>query len=201
MNYLAHIYLSGEDEKTLVGNFIGDYVKGKNFEKYPDKIQVGILLHRQIDTFTDMHPKFIEAKRKLRDDFGLYSGIIVDFFYDHFLAANWNVYSDVTLRSFSKRAHAILLSNFLNLPARVQGFLPFLIQNRRLESYATVDGIIQSIEIMSKYTSLPTKSEIARHNLIQHYDFLFGSFIDFMEDMIAFVTSYHQIIIQKPDAV
>lgn len=201
MNYLAHIYLSGENEKTLVGNFIGDYVKGKNFKKYPDKIQVGILLHRQIDTFTDAHPKFIEAKRKLREDFGLYSGIIVDLFYDHFLAANWNIFSDVTLSSFSKRAHAILLSNFFNLPGPVQGFLPFLIQNRRLESYATVDGIIQSIEIMSKYTSLPTKSEMARHNLIQHYDFLFDNFMDFMEDMIAFVSSYHQIKIQKPDAV
>lgn len=80
MNYLTHIYLSGENEKVLVGNFIGDYVKGKNFEKFPENIQCGILLHRQIDTFTDSHPKFIEAKRKLRDDFGLYSGIIVDFF-------------------------------------------------------------------------------------------------------------------------
>lgn len=201
MNYLGHIYLSGENEKVLVGNFIGDYVKGKNLEKFPEKIQFGILLHRQIDSFTDTHPKFIEAKRKFRDDFGLYSGIIVDFFYDHFLAANWNMFSDVTLRSFSKRTHAILLSNFINLPTRVQGFLPFLIQNRRLESYATVDGIIQSIEIMSKYTSLPTKSEIARHNLIQHYDFLSENFMDFMEDMIDFVSSAHQIKIQKPDAV
>ena len=168
MNYLAHLYLSGDDEKTLVGNFIGDYVKSKKFENYPEKIQKGILLHRQIDSFTDSHPKFREAKELFRPEYGLYSGIMVDFFYDHFLAVNWNKYSTVTLRSFSKRTHAILLSNFMNLPARVQGFLPFLIQNRRLESYATVDGIIQSIEIMSKYSSLPDKSDFARNVLIHN---------------------------------
>lgn len=199
MNYLAHIYLSGENEETLVGNFIGDYVKGKSFKQFPENIQTGILLHRQIDSFTDNNPKFTDAKKLLRSEFGLYSGILVDFFYDHFLAANWNKYSDVTLRSFSKRTHAILLSNFKYLPRRVQGFLPFLIQNRRLESYATVPGILDSIKIMSEYTSLPDKTEIARKTLIDNYDFFADNFSLFMKEMIDFVSASHHINLRKPD--
>jgi len=128
MNYLAHLFLSGNDEQTMVGNFIGDHVKGGDWSKFPDKIRTGILMHRQIDTFTDAHQKFREAKVLFRSEYGLYSGIVVDFLYDHFLAINWNEYSDLTLRTFAKQSHAVLLKNFLHLPLRVQGFLPFLIQ-------------------------------------------------------------------------
>lgn len=201
MNYLGHLYLSGNDEKIIVGNFIGDYVKGKNKEKYPEKIREGIILHRQIDTFTDKHPKVSEAKQFFRKDYGLYSGIIVDFFYDHFLANNWNNYSEQTLRTFAKRMHAVLLSHFQILPSRVQGFLPFLIQNRRLESYASVDGIIQSVKIMSNYTSLPDKTDIAKQTLLEYYDFLAANFLDFMNDIIEFVAFSHNIIIQRPNII
>jgi len=198
MNYLGHLYLSGNNEEMLVGNFIGDYVKGKNAFKYADKIRDGILLHRQIDTFTDNHPKVREAKKLFRQEYGLYSGIIVDFMYDHFLANNWNNYSAMTLRTFAKQIHAILLSHFNHLPIRVQGFLPFLIQNRRLESYASVSGIIQSVKIMSNYTSLPDKTHFAEQSLIENYEFLKINFIDFMNDIIEFVTTTHDIILQKP---
>ena len=199
MNYLGHLYLSGNDEKIMVGNFIGDYVKGKNMEKYPEKIRFGIALHRQIDSFTDNHPKVAEAKKLFRKDYGLYSGIIVDFFYDHFLAYSWNRYSEVTLRTFSKRIHAVLLSHFGVLPLRVQGFLPFLIQNRRLESYASVEGITQSVKIMSNYTSLPDKTDLARTILLENYDFLATNFLDFMNDITEFVSSSHNIMLQNSD--
>ncbi len=198
MNYLAHLYLSGEEEKTMVGNFIGDHVKGKSFEKFPADIQKGILLHRKIDSFTDAHPKFREAKKLLTNGFGLYSGIIVDLLYDHVLAAKWDRYSEKTLRSFSKRSHAILLSNYRYLPKRVQAFLPILIQNRRLESYATVDGIIQSIELMSRYTSLPKNSKYAKQILLENQDYFLENFEGFMNDMIEFVSSSYEIEIVGP---
>ncbi|WP_346855056.1 ACP phosphodiesterase [uncultured Draconibacterium sp.] len=193
MNYLAHIYLSGKSEKLIIGNFIGDYVKGKRYLDYPEEISKGILLHRQIDTFTDKHWCTKEAKALFRDEFGLYSGIVVDFFYDHFLAKNWSDYSSVTLRTFAKRIHAILLSNFTILPLRVQGFLPFLIQNKRLESYATTDGIVQSLKIMGNYSTLPSKSAEAKIILENNYQLLNNYFEEFMKDMIEFVRSEYEI--------
>lgn len=199
MNYLAHLYLSGKDEKVIVGNFIGDYVKGRKYSDYPDEIAKGILLHRKIDSFTDEHILTKNSKAFFRDEFGLYSGIVVDFFFDHFLAKNWNDYSNISLRTFSKQIHAILLSNFRHLPKRVQGFLPFLIQNKRLESYATVDGIVQSLKIMSNYTSVPSKSDKARTILQDNYEPLEEKFSLFMEEIIEFVHSQHEVDLKRPN--
>lgn len=201
MNYLAHLFLSGSEEQTMVGNFIGDHVKGSDWNKYPGNIRKGILMHRQIDTFTDAHPKFREAKSLFRDKFGLYSGIVIDFLYDHYLAKNWNNYSDLTLRTFAKRSHAVLLQNFKHLPVRVQGFLPFLIQNRRLESYASVDGIIQALKIMSNYTSLPAKSDFVKYTIQTNNDFFDDNFKEFMTDIIQFITEKYGQEINIPEFV
>ncbi len=198
MNYLAHLYLSGDDEEILVGNFIGDDVKGNSLYRFPEKIRKGIILHRHIDSFTDGHPRFREAKKLVTAEYGLYSGIVTDLFYDHLLAVHWNVYSEYTLRTFTKRIHAVLLSHFFHLPGRVKSFLPFLIQNRRLESYASASGIRQSLEIMSRHTSLPEKSEKAVEILKRNLPFLEENFSVFMNDMIPFVESGFGIGIKKP---
>ena len=200
MNYLAHLYLSGDSEKLLVGNFIGDYVKGNRYLQYHDEIAKGIILHRHIDSFTDHHPKHLEAKRFFKDDFGHYAGIIVDFVYDHFLASNWPEYSDITLRWFAKHVHSVLLSHFTDLPFRVQGFLPFLIQNKRLESYATLEGITQSMQIMGKYSSLPSKSEAAKKILIKNYDALNLNFKQFMNDAILYVKNEFDVVLDRTSA-
>lgn len=197
MNFLAHIYLSGEDEKLMTGNFIGDYVKGNKYNNFPDTIKNGILLHRQIDSFTDNHPRFKEAKKLLVPVYGLYSGIIIDLFYDHFLAKNWANYSNLTLNEFTKRAHAILLSNYIYLPIRVQNFLPILIQNKRLESYANPKGIQKSLEIMSRYTSLPDHSKNAIEIMGENLPFFENNFSLFMEDMRSFVEIDYQVSIKK----
>ncbi|MCY1722415.1 ACP phosphodiesterase [Prolixibacteraceae bacterium Z1-6] len=198
MNYLAHLYLSGTSEQVIVGNFIGDFVKGKKYLDYPNQISKGIVMHRRIDSFTDKHESTKMAKAFFRNEFGLYSGIVVDFFYDHFLAKNWPDYSTITLRSFAKRMHAILLSNYMVLPRRVQGFLPFLIQNKRLESYATVDGIVQSLKIMGNYSSVPSKSEEANIILQQNYVLLEDLFNIFMKDMMKYVSSEFEIELPQP---
>ena len=132
MNFLAHLYLSGENEKLITGNFIGDYIKGNNFLKYPGKIREGIILHRRIDLFTDQYPLFRETKKIFRPEFGLYSGVVTDLVFDHILAVNWENFSHQMLSQFTTRIHKILIAHFFYLPPRVQGFLPVLIKNRRL---------------------------------------------------------------------
>ena len=188
MNYLAHLFLSGPDEQTMVGNFIGDYVKGNTWNKFPENIKKGILMHRWIDSFTDAHPNFREAKSLFRSEFGLYSGIVIDLLYDHYLAKNWNEYSDLTLRAFAKRSHAVLLQNFLHLPVRVQSFLPFLNQHKRLESYASVEGIVQTLKIMSNYSSLPAKSNYVLQTIQTNNDFFEVNFREFMIDLRKYAT-------------
>lgn len=198
MNYLAHLYLSGDDEKVITGNFIGDYVKGKNYLKYPGKIREGILMHRRIDTFTDAHPRFREVKKLLRPEFGLFSGIITDLLYDHLLAANWTYFAPYSLQEFTQKIHADLQSNFIYLPSRVQGFLPSLIENRRLESYATREGMRNTLKIMSRYTSLPENAHEAMNILDDNFNFLQENFENFMKEMIGFVNEEFDAKIKKP---
>ncbi len=198
MNYLAHIYLSGDTEEIILGNFIGDYVKGNKYQQYPECIAYGIMLHRSIDSFTDQHRDVKSCIDLLKPDYGRYAGIVVDIFFDHFLAANWNQYSAYSLRDFAKRAHAVFLSNFRLLPFKVKQFLPFFIQHKRFESYAQINNIRQVLDIMSKRTSLPAKTDQAIHILTEEYSLLESLFRSFFEEMINYVESNHGIHISKP---
>ena len=138
MNFLAHAHLSGDNDALLFGNFVADSVKGNELNRYHQEVKNGIVLHRKIDRFTDMHPVVSGSKDKIRRHFGLYSGIVVDIFYDHFLAANWNLFSPVELSEFSTNVYKILAKRFLLLPPRTLRILPFLIAQNWLSSYANL---------------------------------------------------------------
>jgi acyl carrier protein phosphodiesterase len=199
MNFLSHIYLSGESEEIKLGNFIGDFVKGRQFLKYPENVSKGILLHRQIDSFTDTHPIVRECIIKLRPGFGKYSGIVVDLFLDHLLAVNWHHYSFEKLSVFTKRFHAVLLSNFFQLPSQVKMFLPFLIQNKRLQSYSTFDGIEKTLSIMVQHTSLPSETKYAMKILEDEYLFFNNAFNQFFPEIISFIEKNGEYKIERPD--
>lgn len=201
MNYLAHIYLSGDSEEIKLGNFIGDFVKGNRHQQFPEKVARGIILHRNIDTFTDQHAMVKECIKLLRPGYGKYAGIIADVFFDHFLASNWSDYSVHSLRHFAKNAHAIFLSNFFLLPLPVKQFLPFLIQHKRLESYAKRENLFNVLEIMSRRTSLPANSEWAMQMLNQDYEQFKTLFRNFFPEMINFVESDFDVEIARPKMV
>ena len=198
MNYLSHIYLSGDSEEIKLGNFIGDFVKGQQFRRFPPDVAKGILLHRQIDLITDSHDSVKECIMKLRPRFGKYSGIVIDIFLDHFLAVNWHHYSHEKLPSFTKNFHAILLSNFFQLPSQVKMFLPFLIQNKRLQSYVSFEGIEKTLRIMVSRTSLPSETEFAMKILEDEYDFFNHAFNQFFPEIIHFVEQKGNFKIVRP---
>jgi acyl carrier protein phosphodiesterase len=111
MNFLAHLYLSGNNDKIMVGNFMGDFVKGRSaLEQFEPEIIRGIELHRAIDEFTDSHAVVSASKDRLRPKYRHYSGVIVDVFYDHFLARNWSDYHDELLPDFADRAYGVIQS-------------------------------------------------------------------------------------------
>ena len=107
MNYLAHAFLSNNNPDLLVGNFIADHIKGNNFKGYSEHIQKGILLHRNIDTFTDNHPNFKLAKRVFYKGFEKHSGILIDIYFDYFLATNFTNYTPTSLNEFCINSYSI----------------------------------------------------------------------------------------------
>ena len=199
MNFLAHLYLSGDSDEIKLGNFIGDFVKGNKYQNYPEMVAYGIRLHRSIDSFTDSHTDVKSCIHLLKPGYGRFSGVIVDIFFDHFLASNWSDYSTVTLRQFARNAHSLFLSNFLMLPLRVKQFLPFLIHHKRLESYAQKENLYHVLEIMSKRTSLPSNSEYAMTMLHQEYELFERLFRSFFLELTDWVESEFSVSISKPE--
>lgn len=188
VNYLAHLALSHDNSDIMLGNFIGDFVKGNNFNRYKPNVRTGILLHRQIDSFTDSNEIVIQSTQLLKDVYGRYASIIVDIFYDHFLAANWNEFHPtMSLSSFVNKAHKILLLNYFRLPNDVKKMLPFLIKSRRLENYANFGGIARALNIMARNTSLPDNTQEAISCLKDNYATFEQHFRAFYPQIVAMV--------------
>lgn len=186
MNFLAHIYLSGDDKDVTIGNFIADGIKGNRYLKYPPGIAKGILLHRNIDTFTDAHPTVHQSTARLHKNYSHYSGVIVDILYDHYLAKNWSSYSDKPLDEFVEDFYELLRKNFTNLPARIQRMMPYMIADNWLLSYATVDGISKILVQMNIRTKGVSKMNLAVAEFEEYYDEFEAEFTSFFDELILF---------------
>ena len=197
MNFLAHIYLSGNSRDILIGNFIGDYVKGKEYIYYPAGIQKGILLHRHIDSFTDQHPVTRSSKKFISERYGLYAGIVVDIFYDHFLSAMWDKYSDMSLSTYVRDRYKMLNTGFSHFPSGVKNWFPYFIKSNWLETYTSFEGLVMVFKRMSYRTSLPDHSDYAVDMLNKNYDELRDGFFVFFEELCAYVTAEHGIKLNR----
>jgi acyl carrier protein phosphodiesterase len=200
MNYLAHTYLSGDNDDIKIGNFLGDWVKGSDYLKYSEDIRTGIMLHRNIDSFTDHHPIVHQSASRFQPRYAKYAGVIIDILYDHFLAFHWHDFNETPLRDYINRIHNIMLNNFEILPERLQSYLPGFMQERWIERYATVDGIRDVLDTMSKRTSLPNETEFAVGVMEAYYDDFRREFFDFFGQIIEFVESKFMISIYRPGA-
>lgn len=149
MNFLAHLYLAGNDEELLVGNFIADAVKGNKYKMYPEKISKGILMHREVDYFSDNNPVYLKSVHRLQPLYGKYSGVITDMFYDYFLAANWALFSDSDLQQFCREMYAVLSSHKKDMPEESRIILDYMSKRDWLYSYSTIEGIRRALEGMS----------------------------------------------------
>ena len=186
MNFLAHIYLSGDNDLIKIGNFMADGIRGKHFESYPLEIQKGIILHRSIDTFTDAHPIFRQSTKNLHEKYHHYAGVIVDVFYDHFLAKNWNTYSDEKLDDFVARFYQSLHDNHINLSERTKGMMPYMIEHNWLVSYQTVEGINRILTQMDQRTKNESKMRFATNELSEFYPEFEEEFTNFFQELILF---------------
>ena len=186
MNFLAHIYLSGHNKDVALGNFIADRVKGKDYKNYPKDIQIGILLHREIDAFTDTHPIVRQSKKRLYKKYRHYAGVIVDILYDHFLAKNWKKYSSVELEIFVDDFYTLLQDNFEILPERIKYMTQFLIKDNWLLSYVSTKGIEKALVGMNRRTQGKSKMNESIEELNEYYNEFENEFTDFFEELIAF---------------
>lgn len=189
MNFLAHIYLSGDDKYLKIGNFIADSIPGKAYLKYPEPVQRGIMLHREIDTFTDAHPVFRQSRRRLRKNYGHYSGVIVDIFYDHFLAKNWKNYAGVPLDVYVAGFYALLEKHYELLPENVQRMISYMIPQNWLLNYRDPEGIKSALTGLNRRTHNRSGMHLAISELLQYNKEFEAEFMAFFPELIHFSQS------------
>ncbi len=182
MNFLAHIYLSGDDDRQLkLGNFMADSIKGKAYKTYPLSYQKGILLHRKIDSFSDTHPETFKSKHRLFPEFRHYSGVIVDVLYDHFLAKHWNRYHPQNLKTYVDDFYQSMADNFDDLPPNVQRFYPVMVRENWLYNYRTIEGIQHILQQMSRRLKHSVQLDKAIPNFKHNYTRYQAEFSTFFE--------------------
>ena len=186
MNFLAHIYLSFGDDEITIGNFIADSIRGNKYKHLPDRIQKGILLHREIDTYTDSHPVAKTSSKRLHKNYSHYSQVIVDIFYDHFLAKNWKQYSDIPLELFVENFYDLLKENVTILPEGTKRMIPYMISDNWLLNYAKMDGISRVLSGMNRRTNNRSKMNYAILDLEKDYDSFELEFTAFFKELEAF---------------
>lgn len=189
MNFLFHMLLSGDDDQILAGNFMGDFVKGPLTGRFPERIRQGINLHRRIDSFASRDELFQRSRRRLDPYYGLYRGVLVDLFYDHFLVLEWNSWSEEPFGQYLARSRSIIEDQREELPERLQGLVPTIF-SELLPSYGTVAGIASALERMSRRVVRKNPLAGAESQLELHYDGLRADFRSFMPLVRSFAADF-----------
>jgi acyl carrier protein phosphodiesterase len=183
VNFLAHLYLSGDDEDIMIGNFIADGIKGNRYENYPPQIKNGILLHRFIDDFTDTHPIVLESKILLRPRYSKLAPILVDMIYDHYLAKNWAQYHPLPLREYVDKTYATLQRRNADLTPPVQKMLPYMIQFDWLYNYQFQEGMERVFLGMSRRVRSGSVLKHGWEDLAENYEALDSQFKMFFREL------------------
>lgn len=173
------MFLSGDDPEVLTGNFMGDFVKGPLDNFYPPRIRQGLVLHRKIDSFAQRESSFQASRLRLPAEYGLYRGVLVDLFYDHFLAKEWENWSGRRFEDFLYWSREIIERHRPVLPPELQGFLP-VIFDELLPSYSSICGIESALARMARKVKRPNPLAAGGRELANYYGELHADFEGFM---------------------
>lgn len=156
---------------VLMGNLMGDFIKGNKFTNFENDIQQGIILHRNIDAFTDAHELIREAKNIFRPTCGLYSGIIVDTLMDHFVANDKRIFeTDDDLKIFVKKIYFTCNTYNELMTEKMLFFITNMVKYNWLYNYKFTEGILQSYNGMQKRMKNFPEANIAFSIFEQNYE-------------------------------
>lgn len=165
MNLLAHFFLSHQTPELIVGSFLGDFVKGKQYLQYHEAIRQGILLHREIDRYTDTHPILLQSKHRLSAQYGHYAGVIVDIFYDYLLAKHWPAYSPVPLAQFAQRTYSSLQQHYRVMAPPAQRVFGYMRAHDWLTNYGHLQGVARTLSGLEQRARFPNQMSQAVEDL------------------------------------
>ena len=188
MNFLAHLFLSGDDEEVMVGNLLEDFVVGRvdhpRNQQFNYNIKNGILLHRLIDSFTDTHPSVSTCKSVLYTKYHKYAAVVIDIFFDHYLAIHWKEFSSENFDDFRKRVHNSFQNHWEMLPEKMKPMIESMIKHDWLKNYSEFWGIERALTGISRRTVYESNMENAIEDLKLHYNLFDVQFKTFFPSMM-----------------
>jgi len=206
MNYLAHLYLSPPGEDAMLGSLLGDFVKGpltsaEVSKQYSTDITRAIELHRRIDSFTDAHPVVTASRNRVSSGRRRFAGVMIDMFYDHFLAKYWDEFHHRPLDAFTADFYRLLQRRHTALPERAQRAARFMVELDWLGSYAQLEAVDTALNRMSqrlrRTNTLIDSAEELEHN----YAAFERDFRRFMPDVTDFAkTCACRLSLPRPTA-
>jgi acyl carrier protein phosphodiesterase len=185
LNWLAHVFLSEPDVEFRLGNLLADIVKGPARVGMPHRFLAGVRQHGVIDAFTDTDETVRRSRGRVGDpgEYRLVRGIVIDVFYDHLLALDWDTYSDESLDEFTRRFYAEVKAHPIQLPTEAQFAVDRMLEHDALGSYRRLEGVEGALRRVSARLQARTGKEFhlerALPELVANRDALRGDFADF----------------------
>lgn len=184
MNFLAHLYLSGENPNLILGNFLGDFVRNRDIASYPEAVQTGIRLHRFIDSYTDQHPMVRQGTARLRSAHRKYAPVVLDVLYDFVLVQNWEQYHALPLPDFTQQTYTHLLDGSTLAPPFLRNRVERMVADDWLRHYASLEGLRSVFERMKHRASQPGLFDQAPESLLLHYNEFEQEFNAFFPELV-----------------
>jgi acyl carrier protein phosphodiesterase len=192
MNHLLNIYVSKKiSDQVLIGNYIGNWVKPSHYSNYPEEIQNGILMNRKIDEFIKKSPVFERSRKRLKPYFIKHSTLIINIFYDHFLALNWKQYTSVSLNISSQEAYSKLMENMPFITHKFKCIVPGLFTGGYINNLTTLAGVHYFMLYITKKDNFPTSLYATIEDLIQNYNLFKNDFEEFLLELNNYISKMH----------
>ena len=156
MKYLVHLYLAGDQPLRQLGSMMGDFVKGPVPSTYPAGIRLGLTLHRRIDSLSQISRNCRSSRRRIHPRFGHVRAIMVDIFYDHFLARDWHAYHAEPLEEYAARFYQVLQEQQRWLPPALASIAPRMIERNWLVAYRQKAAVERALKHLASRLSRPT---------------------------------------------
>lgn len=193
MNWLAHVFLSEPDVEFQLGNLLADVVRGPQREAMSRAFVRGAACHKAIDAFTDAHPVVKRSRARVSSEHRRFSGVLVDVFYDYYLASSWQRYSPMTLNGYTSAFYAEVAAHPIELPPDAQVLLERIVRLDLLGSYAQVAGVERALLRISTYLTSRWKKQFALEqgvrDLIAHEAAFADDFHEFFPTLRAHVAA------------
>jgi acyl carrier protein phosphodiesterase len=189
LNYLAHLLLCNGRPEALVGSVLADFSRGVDLKTLSPGMRQAVELHFRVDAFTDSHPLVAESKRRIQPPHRRYAGVLVDMYYDHFLARHWDHHCDVPLPRFAAAAYEALLGAEAVLPERMVNVCRAMAAGDWLGSYARVDAIDTALQRMSRRLTRPNHLGTGIQALVENYEALEQDFERFFPELQRFASA------------